>query len=79
MRANRARALLLAALAAALASALFVPAARADSLVYMKGGNVWISHSDGSSPRQVTGGPNTWSWPTETTPGTSLWRAGRST
>jgi WD40-like Beta Propeller Repeat len=39
--------------------------AHADSLVYMKGGNVWISHGDGSSARQVTGGPNTWSWPTQ--------------
>jgi hypothetical protein len=39
--------------------------AHADSLVYMKGGNVWISHGDGTSARQVTGGPNTWSWPTE--------------
>jgi len=53
-----------AALAAAFALFL-APAAHADSLVYMKGGDVFISHGDGSNPRQVTGGPNTWSWPTE--------------
>lgn len=45
--------------------AIAAPAASADSLVYMKGGNVWISHGDGSNARQVTGAENTWSWPTE--------------
>jgi hypothetical protein len=45
--------------------AIAAPAASADSLVYMKGGNVWISHGDGSTARAVTGTDNTWSWPTE--------------
>jgi WD40 repeat protein len=72
MRANRSRALLAAAATAALSAALFAPTASADSLVYMKGGNVWISHGDGSNPRQVTGGPNTWSWPTEDDAGNIL-------
>jgi hypothetical protein len=77
MRANHARALLVAASAAAFFSALFVPAAGADSLVYMKGGNVWISHGDGSNPRQVTGGPNTWSWPAEDDSGNILVAGGQ--
>jgi hypothetical protein len=52
-------------------------AARADSLVYMKAGNVWISHGDGSNARQVTGAPNTWSWPTEDNSGKILVAGGQ--
>jgi hypothetical protein len=48
-----------------LVSGASASAAHADSLVFMNGGNVWISHGDGSTARQVTGGTNTWSWPTE--------------
>jgi hypothetical protein len=64
-----------AAIAAATSLLLLVlaaPAARADSLVYMNDGNVWIAHGDGSNARQVTGGPNTWSWPTEDDAGNIL-------
>lgn len=57
--------------------ALTAPGASADSLVYMKGGNVWIAHGDGSSPRQVTGGPNTWSWPAEDDAGNILVAGGQ--
>jgi hypothetical protein len=55
----------IAAAASALAIVATAPSAHADSLVYVKGGNVWISHGDGSNPKQVTGAANTWSWPTE--------------
>jgi hypothetical protein len=66
------------AVAAALAAAAFcTPAARADSLVYMKDGNVWISRGDGSNPRQITRGPNTWSWPAEDDSGVILVAGGQ--
>jgi hypothetical protein len=45
-------------------------AAHADSLVYTKAGHVWISHSDGSDPRQVTGTQNNWAWPSQADDGT---------
>src|SRR4051812_11569766 len=45
-------------------------AAHADSLVYTKAGNVWISHSDGSDPRQVTGSQDNWAWPSQADDGT---------
>ena len=61
----------------ALTPVLFASAAHADSLVYMKDGNVWISHGDGSNPRQVTGAPNTWSWPTEDDSGNILAAGGQ--
>jgi hypothetical protein len=76
MRVPPLRAALVAA-AFALTPVLFASAAHADSLVYMNGGNVWISHGDGSSPRQVTGGPNTWSWPTEDDAGNILVAGGQ--
>jgi hypothetical protein len=49
---KRRHATLLAAAAAALAIA--APAAQADSISYVKGGNVWLSTSDGSRQFQVT-------------------------
>jgi hypothetical protein len=76
MRVLPLRAALFAA-AFALTAVLTTSAARADSLVYMKGGNVWISHGDGSTSRQITGGPNTWSWPTEDDGGTILVAGGQ--
>jgi hypothetical protein len=76
MRVLPLRAALFAA-AFALIAVLTTSAARADSFVYMKGGNVWISHGDGSNPRQITGGPNTWSWPTEDDGGTILVAGGQ--
>src|SRR5690349_508909 len=34
--------------------------ARADSLLYAKGGQLWIAHADGSAARQVTSSANGW-------------------
>jgi hypothetical protein len=48
------RAIVLAGLCLAVAPA----AASADSLVFIKSGNVWLSHSDGSGAYQVTSGGN---------------------
>ena len=53
------------------------PSASADSLVYMRGGEVWISHADGSGAKQVTGQPNNWSWPTEDDSGNILVAGGQ--
>ena len=59
-----------AVLAGLLVLALAPAAAHADSLVYTKGGNVWISHSDGSAARQVTSAGNNWAWPSTADDGT---------
>jgi hypothetical protein len=59
------------ALAVGLFVLAFAPAAaHADSLVYVKGGNVWISHSDGSAARAVTSVGNNWAWPSTADDGT---------
>lgn len=63
------RALTIAAALIALAVAL-PAAAHADSLVYTKGDQVWISHADGSGGRPVTGTGNHWTWPSEADDGT---------
>ncbi len=44
--------------------------AAADSLVYIKSGQVWISHADGTSARPVTQTDNNWAWPSEADDGT---------
>lgn len=51
------------------AAAFTAPIALADSIVYEKGGNVWLSNPDGSGQRQVTtsGG---YSKPTQANDGT---------
>jgi hypothetical protein len=67
----------LALLATLLAAAILPAAAQADSLVYVKDGNVWISHSDGSAARAVTGGPNNWAWPSEADDGTIVVAGGQ--
>src|SRR3954468_10777729 len=58
---------LLAAFALLLA---FPVLAQADSLVYLKDGQVWISGADGSGARQFTGAANAWAWPSEADDGT---------
>lgn len=63
------RALTIAAALIALAVAL-PAAAHADSLVYTKGDQVWISHADGSGGRPVTSAGNHWTWPSEADDGT---------
>src|SRR6185437_13421308 len=69
-----------AALVAAVVTGLVVwvaPIASADSLVYMRDGEVWIAHADGSDAKQVTGQANNWSWPTEDDAGNILVAGGQ--
>ena len=44
-------------------------ASSADSLVYVKDGNVYIAQSDGTQARAITAGENGWTWPSETDAG----------
>jgi hypothetical protein len=46
--------------------ALAPAAAQADSLIYVKGGTVYVAQADGSQARAVTSGANGWAWPSET-------------
>lgn len=55
-----------------MAAAALPPASSADSLVYINGGQIWISHDDGSSAHQVTHQANGWAWPSEADNGTVL-------
>jgi hypothetical protein len=52
-------------LAAALAvsAAAFPAAAHADAITYLKGGQVWVAHADGSGARQFTVHQYGWAWP----------------
>jgi hypothetical protein len=53
------------------ALALMPAAAGAASIVFVKGGNVWLANADGSSPRQVTTG-GYWDSPSQADDGTIL-------
>src|SRR3954463_9102617 len=54
-----------------LALAAAIPAAaHADSIVYMKGGYVWIANADGSGARQFTRNQYAWHTPSEADDGT---------
>ncbi len=55
---------------ALLAAALPAAVAQADSIVYLKDGNVWIAHTDGSGARQFTRNAYDWSSPSEADDGT---------
>jgi hypothetical protein len=67
------------ALAAGLILAAALPAAaHADSLVFTKGDQVWISHTDGSAARAVTGTPNNWAWPSMADDGTIFAAGGKA-
>lgn len=56
----------LAALCASLVGlGAFAPAASADSLVYVKGGYVYVANADGSHARSVTPQSGSWAWPSE--------------
>jgi PKD domain len=61
----------IAVLISAIALAIAFPAlAQADSIVYMKGGQVWIAGPDGGSARQFTIHPFAWHSPSEADDGT---------
>jgi hypothetical protein len=67
------------AVAAALLAAGALPAgARAESLVFTRAGNVWISHADGSGARAVTAKANNWAWPSTAADGTIFAAGGKS-
>ena len=57
-------------IAAVLACAAVPAAARADSIVYLKGGNVWVAHADGTGARQFTLHPYQWASPSMADDGT---------
>src|SRR4051812_1936344 len=48
----------------------FPAVAGADSIVYVKDGQVWVSGPDGSGARQFTSAANFWQWPSEADDGT---------
>ena len=55
--------------------AALASAASASSIVYIKGGNVWLASSDGSNQRQVTTG-GYWDSPSQADDGTILAQQG---
>ena len=52
-------------------------AAPQGSIVYLKSGNVWIAHADGTQARQFTLHANNWSSPTEADNGTVVVAGGK--
>jgi hypothetical protein len=65
-------------LAALLGLAAFPTAARADSVVYLKDGQVWIANPDGSGARQFTQHAYGWASPSEADDGTVVVAGGLS-
>ena len=65
-----------------LASGLLAPPASAlasDTLTYVKDGQVWVAHADGSGAHQFTSAANNWVSPSMDDVGTSgRWRTGAS-
>lgn len=51
---------------------------RADSLVYVRNGAVYVARADGSGARAVTAAGNGWAWPSETDRGIIAAAGGRS-
>src|SRR5689334_6213787 len=45
------------------------PAAGAETMVYVKGGQVYVANVDGSAARAVTPQSQWWAWPSETDAG----------
>src|SRR4051794_30789603 len=67
------------AVAAALLAAGALPAgAQAESLVFTRAGDVWISHADGSAARAVTTKADNWAWPSMAADGTIFAAGGKS-
>jgi hypothetical protein len=67
------------AVAGALLAAAALPAgAQAESLVFIRAGNVWLSHADGSGARKVTSKANGWAWPSMAGDGTIFAAGGKS-
>jgi hypothetical protein len=62
--------ILVALLGALVVSLVASAGAGADSIVFMKSGEVWIAHSDGSGARPFTLNPFHWAWPSEADDGT---------
>src|SRR5919199_1258437 len=58
------------ALAAGTLALVAAAPAAADSIVYLKDGNVWIANPDGGGARQFTQAPAHWAWPSEADDGT---------
>lgn len=66
-----------ASVTAALMAAALVPcAAGAASIVFIKGGDVWLASPDGSSQRQLTTGGD-WSYPSQSNDGTIMAQEGK--
>jgi hypothetical protein len=70
--------LVLALAAVAVAVLLPAAAASADSIVYLKGGQVWIANADGSGARQFTVHAYNWRSPSEADDGTVVVAGGLS-
>ena len=69
------RTIALAALAAVFGAAAFASPAAASSIVFLKGGNVWLAAPDGTAQRQVTSGGR-WDAPSQADDGTILAQRG---
>ena len=67
----------LAAAIALAAGALLPLAAQADTLVFVKDGQVFVSDVDGSHARQLTTQANGWAWPSEADDGTVVVAGGQ--
>src|SRR3954452_3276419 len=67
----------LAAAIALAAGACLPAAAQADTMVFVKGGQVFMSNVDGSSARQLTAQADNWAWPSEADDGTVVVAGGQ--
>jgi hypothetical protein len=68
----------LAAAAAILAAAAIPAGAQAESLVFTRAGNVWVSRPDASGAHAVTATKNNWAWPSMAGDGSIFAAGGKS-